>query len=621
MTEASQRRRIATVISPDVLDQIGKDFRFNHGKGAVEWLKNSLDAYLVRRTGGLEEESGGWPVHLHLIDGRRGQTGPNLAVLDFAGASYDDVQNFLLTWFDTSAATRGNRTGARGLTGGHGNGGKFYMREMWRRNARFCTYLDGRASSLVVDRASDGTCGYWEHEDIAMPWRDAMEHAFEGSGMSGRDAEDFMTRSDPRLVDDLDNGGRGFTVVLGFRAVQIKNANDVVNNNRWRTRELIESIRSVPASHRPLQELAIRVAHGGQRGIERLQPEHIEEDPDWQPERHPVAAALPDPLDSSATIQLTGSMSGEVGELIIHKAKAALTGKMSSRNSVTVFDADGNPVGAFSIPELHAGSTDHTRFLFCELNLAFPELEEHVENDRESFRNSPPVEALKAWLRERIGACAAQAEAELRERQRRAELDAASALNRTLNDYARTFLRELETEVFVDWLDEEGGGEGGDGAGAGGGGRGNGAGGGSGEGGGRRDAPGNTQRVRRPRFPRILLSGHDEDPAEPGATRALSPSHPPIHQNDDDARRYNVWWINTSHPYASEAMSRGGVGGRAWKEYHFFMFRDIVQIEHLRMLQRRDSEMALDQLENELLQRSSDFLSRITQDIAEQILD
>lgn len=97
MPEASQRRRIATVISPDVLDQIGKDFRFNHGKGAVEWLKNSLDAYLVRRTGGLEEESGGWPVHLHLIDGRRGQTGPNLAVLDFAGASYDDVQNFLLT--------------------------------------------------------------------------------------------------------------------------------------------------------------------------------------------------------------------------------------------------------------------------------------------------------------------------------------------------------------------------------------------------------------------------------------------------------------------------------------------------------------------------------------------
>ena len=68
-------------------------------------------------------------------------------------------------------------------------------------------------------------------------------------------------------------------------------------------------------------------------------------------------------------------------------------------------------------------------------------------------------------------------------------------------------------------------------------------------------------------------------------------------------------------------MSRGGVGGRAWKEYHFFMFRDVVQIEHLRMLQRRDSEMPLDQLENELIQRSSHFLSRITQDIAEQILD
>lgn len=621
MSEANGHRRIETVISPDVLDQIGKAFRFNHGKGVVEWLKNSLDAYIVRRTEGLEEESGGWPVHIHLVDGRRGQTGPNLAVVDFAGASYEDVQKFLLTWFDTSAAPRGSRTSAGMLTGGHGNGGKFYMREMWRRDARFCTYLDGRVSRLIVDKASDGTCGYWEHEDAPMTWRDALHHAFEGSGMSVQDAEDFMTRHDPWLFGDLDAGSRGFTVVLGLRAVQIKSSNDVVNNNRWRNRELIESIRAIPASHRPLQELAIRVAHGGQLGIERLQPEHIEEDPDWQPERHPVAANLPDPLDSSATIQLTRSMSGEVGELIIHKAKAALTGKMSSRNSVTVFDAGGNPVGAFAIPDLHAGSTDHTRFLFCELNLAFPELEEHVENDRESFKSSPQVDALKAWLRERIGVCARQAEAELRERQRRAELDAASALNRTLNDYAREFLRELETEVFVDWLDEEGGGEGGDGSGAGGDGDGNGAGGGSGEGGGRRDTPGETQRVRRPRFPRILLSDHDEDPAEPGAPRALSPSHPPIHQNEDDQRRYNVWWINTSHPYASEAMSRDGVGGRAWKEYHFFMFRDVVQIEHLRMLQRRDSEMPLEQLENELLQRSSDFLSRITPDIAEAILD
>ena len=124
--------------------------------------------------------------------------------------------------------------------------------------------------------------------------------------------------------------------------------------------------------------------------------------------------------------------------------------------------------------------------------------------------------------------------------------------------------------------------------------------------------------MRRSRFPRILLSGYDDDPASEG-TKVLSRGHPPIYQNEDDLR-YNVWWINTSHPYASETMGRGGPGGRAWREYHFFMFRDVVQIEHLRMLQRRDSEIGLDQLENELMQRSSDFLSSITQKLSEEIL-
>ena len=50
------------------------------------------------------------------------------------------------------------------------------------------------------------------------------------------------------------------------------------------------------------------------------------------------------------------------------------------------------------------------------------------------------------------------------------------------------------------------------------------------------------------------------------------------------------------------------------------MFREL-QIEHLRMLRRHDSEVDMDQLENELLQRSSDFLSRLSQELAETILE
>ena len=611
-------KRIRTTISHDVLDQIGKDFKFNHGKGVAEWLKNSLDAYIDRRvrSATLEPESGGWPVYLHLLDG------PHLAVMDFAGACHRDVKDFLLNWFSTTAAARGGRAAGSSLTGGHGNGGKFYMRQMWRGNARFCTWLDGHISSLVVDDASDGTCGYWEYEDEDLPWRTALQVAFDGSGLSARQVEDFIAQIDPLMVEDLDAQRRGFTVVLGRRGEQILSANDVVRGRRWVREKLLDALRSAPASHRPLHELTVRVAHSGNLGVERLEPEHIEEDADWTPRRVDLPATLVAPGDSTSSIPLTTSETGPVGELVIRKAKSPLAGRRRGRNLVLVFDLDGNPVGSFPVQDLHAGSTDHTRFLFCELRVKFGEIEDHVENDRESFRDTPQIRALKEWLRQQLSACVDQLDEALREAERQRELRAAVRLNTMLNAYAQDFLRELESEVFIDWLDEEGGGEGGDrGEGESGGGRGQGSGGGSGEGGGRKDEPGTTRRVRRPRFPRILLSGSDLDPASAdGSTRLLQPGHPPIYQNEMDLL-HNVWWINTSHPYAGEALRRGGPRGHAWREYHLFMFRDVVQIEHMRLLQRHDAEIGLDQLENELLQRSSDFLSRLTQALAEEILE
>lgn len=50
------------------------------------------------------------------------------------------------------------------------------------------------------------------------------------------------------------------------------------------------------------------------------------------------------------------------------------------------------------------------------------------------------------------------------------------------------------------------------------------------------------------------------------------------------------------------------------------MFRDVVQIEHLRLLQRRDADMELDLLENELIRRSGDFLASLTRELAEEVL-
>ena len=174
---AKKNTRIPTKISPDMLDTIGRSFKFNHGKGVSEWLKNSLDNYLRLFDEGEESLSGGWPVLINLIDAKSQSKGPNLALIDFGGTNLSDIENFFLHWGDTSAATLGGRSKAVTVTGGHGNGGKFYMREMWRGGARFLTWKKGKATSLIVDKSDDGTTGEWELKDKETNWEKALQKA------------------------------------------------------------------------------------------------------------------------------------------------------------------------------------------------------------------------------------------------------------------------------------------------------------------------------------------------------------------------------------------------------------------------------------------------------------
>src|SRR5947209_20480418 len=97
--------RIKTVIHYDMLDTIGRQFRFKHAKGTAEWLKNSLDHYLRLHEPGAERWSGQWPVLVNVIDGGKGLPGPSLAGIHFGGASSGDAPHFPPHCGDRSADT------------------------------------------------------------------------------------------------------------------------------------------------------------------------------------------------------------------------------------------------------------------------------------------------------------------------------------------------------------------------------------------------------------------------------------------------------------------------------------------------------------------------------------
>ncbi len=644
---------VPTVIDPDMLDTIGKNFRFQHGGGLAEWLKNALDNYLRRVELGIEPRPGAWPVYLNLLDAPKQSLGPNLAMVDFGGTTYDAIQNFFLRWGSRSAATLGKTLSGAMVTGGHGNGGKFYMREMWRAGARFLTFRDGKATSLVVEKRTDGNTGVWEFRDEPMTWREALDAALPEAEHLGGAAKliAHMEEHAADLVAELDAGTRGLSVVVGRKAVQNYSANDVVKGGRWDHQKLVDQIKEAQQARRPIRELSISVFINGDLAIDRLSPDTIDDDPDWPVEEVevPIAVVKDAALAGTATT---------AGTLRLRTAAEPLTHKRKHHNAVIVLEEHGNPIASYPVKNLplpnHSPFLD---YLHGELELTFPGVDDLVQNDRVTLVDSATSRAILEWVAERIWDRAAKIDKAHRESSSKADLEIAAILNDHLNKYARRFLQQLETEMFVDMIkDPTGGGdgrtkeprvsgEGGDvgllhkeGPGGGkdgpvgpaprehGGGEmgtgtlnGHALTGGAGEGG-TEDTPGSAEKTRRPRFPAILLSNYDPDPATGNTKRKmLTERHPPVWQDDTD-KLYNVWWINTQHVFAKEAF-KAGPKSPVFKSYQLHMFRDVVQREVLRLQARRQQELSLDVVENELTEISNRFLAELSRDLVATLVE
>jgi hypothetical protein len=604
---------VETRISPDLLDTIGKSFKFRHGAGIAEWLKNALDNYLRLRALGVESQPGAWPVLIDLIDGPP-KRGPNLAVIDFGGTTLADIQEFFLHWGSRAAASLGHQIDEASLTGGHGNGGKFYMRQMWREGARFLTFRNALATSLVVQRRDDGKSGYWEFKDDPTDWRTAMHRAF-ADAEHHADSDLIITYLEatvPDMVEELEAGKRGFTAVVGRRGEQVLSSNDVVVGTKWDRQRLVDALRDTPQARRPIRELAITVLANGSPVVSRLSEDEIELDPAWSFEPAPI----PGEIVSSAASQPTD----RGGFLEVFKAMSPLTGRQKHRNAITILDSHNNPVAVYPIRELPLpGHSPVLDFLFGELELDFPGADNLVQNEREKLVRSPATDSLLEWLADRVWERVSAVEESQRQSAERKELEIASLLNDELNRHATRFLEELQTQIFVDLVEDPTGGGpghvGGEGTAAGGSGTG-------GEGaGGTKEVSGTTEPKRRPRFPQVLLSGYDADPATGGSeTKNLTDRHPPLEQDDID-KQHNVWWINTQHVFAQEAMRRGGARGLPFRSYQLHMFRDVVQREALRYRQRREAELSLDRVENELTEMSNRFLGELPHKLISELLD
>lgn len=564
------------IIDDHLLDIIGNEFKFSHEKGLPEWIKNSVDAYIRREPPIPDDEQ---YIVLNFRDGGKGEPA-TFECIDFCGMTSDDIDKALKRWGDPKAASRGLN---KRVFGGHGNGGKFYMRQMFERSY-FVTYRSGKLNIFGFnERRKYG---------FARGFRDKSCDPKEAMSLAGIDQLSLPKQA----ADEILKGKSGFTVVRGIHPDKIKSVVPVAR--------LCEKIRFHPQARKIVQRKPIRILHNGQLYLERLKGENIELRPRFEDlPVIPIPTELPYEEDGQVeTIEFANKRYAP-GYLKLMAAKEPFgrNSRISELNCIDILGEIG-VIASYKIFELpHLTQYAQAEFIFGECScpiLEDPD-EDCVKNDREKLIVSPKSLALLRWIAEKVDEIGKEIEKEDAKQRKLQNLKLTDEFNKILNTWKNQFMDKLLTEVLGGpGIGPNAGGLGPDGSG--GGVRTTSAtkGGSGGEGGTKGGGEGD-QPKKGPHHPIVLLSGLNPDPFGNGETLNLSPRHSPVYQRPVDVD-HGVYWINTSRPLATAILERHGAESARWREYHFQRFVDIIVMESLHAMEKRGSELTFDLVENKI---------------------
>lgn len=550
-------------IDDNLLDILGGNFNFDHVKGLSEWLKNSVDAYIRANTADKDQL-----VYFRFTDGKNNTA--TIECIDFNGMTHADVESALKRWGDPEASKRGIKN--LKTFGGHGNGGKFYMRQMFKKS-QYITYKNGLLN--VFGFSENKKYGFAEGmKNKTMSPADALKYA-------GLDMPYFPKEVQNKVL----RGETGFTVVQGVGPATMPNVIKVGI--------ITNQLRNHPQSQRILDHIPSKVIYNESVFKDSLSSENLTPLPGFEV-IEPVQ--VPDMLiyESHHDRQEIAMSNAKypVGKLQLMTSEIPMqkSGKYGELNRIDIIGEMG-VVGSYKLQELGVTFMPQYAYIYGELDC--PILEDptvaSVDNDRVRLIDNPTSKVLLEWVSQQIiELCKKIAEKEKAERAEKIK-DISSTLNSYLNQWKDKFMSKILAEVLA-------GGGAGTGTGAGSGGSGGGIGGGTGTGSGSgKDNPnpqgdgdegGGDTPKKANRSPKVLLSGIDEDPFPPFDQISLTARQSIVYQRPKDVDE-GIYWINTSAPIAKSILERYDQNSPRWRDYLFQRYVDIFVKEALTSLQKQ----------------------------------
>lgn len=554
------------VIDDHLLDIIGNEFKFNHEKGLSEWLKNSADAYL--RCERDDEDS-------FIIFRFKDKNDLVFECIDFVGMASDDIDKALKRWGDPEAAKRG--TGKR-VFGGHGNGGKFYMRQMFKQSY-FITYRSGKLNVF----------GFNEKQ------RYGFADGFKDKLVTPEDAMKFAEIDDmnfgPNIRKKILKGKFGFTVARGISP-------DKIINSKFNLNKLCEKFKNYPQARFILKFKPVSVAYNNEFLITRLKPEEIKPMPEF---KNPLEILIPTTLvldkDGDRETILFANDKYPQGKLVLYTSSEPLSrnSRLGDLNRIDVTGEIGI-IASYHMQELgYVNHLSSAEFIYGECKCPILEDPDNdcVKNDRSTLVENNRTTALRKWIGEQVDKLAEEIEEKEKKEIRAKNIETLSDINKILNDWKNKFMSKMMREILGGSGEGVGGGFGSGGSSDGGASskRKNRKGGDSGSGEGEKQGGGNSDPKPKQAFPKVLLSGIDEDPFTPGlgAKLELLDRQEPVYQRPQDVH-VGIYWINTSRKLAQHIIDKYGVKSMKWRDYHLQRMIDVICKEALYKLEKQDPE-------------------------------
>ena len=397
----------------------------SHENGLPEWLKNSSDAYA--REQNIPESRR--VIVVSFCNGNRGKK-PSISCVDFLGMTSNNIENDFRIWADPEAAMRGGNVSA--VQGGHGNGGKCYMTQMFEDHAFIHTVKNNKGNRYGVIGGSI-KFGYIPDRDKGRDFEvsDVQSEIREAMKSIGCQFQNL-----PKPVHEAVDQILGFTLITG---VGPKGYRDTIP-----VKQLIQNFQNHPQMIQTLQLCKVFVIVNGEP--------YNKGEPLYLPRISPIPGAeepriydIPEELtDVEQKISTTNTSSLPRGKLKLFTSEVSMKWSWKARHNV-IYVGNSGYIGYRPVSEFDVQSPYRDR-IYGECKLEA--LEPFKQNDRSRLADSPLTRALERFVSEKIESYAKEFEAKDRRKYTQEEKNAVSKMNEALDKWKNRFLRDLLSSMW-----------------------------------------------------------------------------------------------------------------------------------------------------------------------------